>query len=120
MRHEAQILDAQRRVEGARTMIDKKETNHAFARSLSNAGLAKTRSRKDALWRVFSMQQTSHMAGTMCLLEKNGLVFFNKELYPSVWRLTDKGLEVLFAWMPELANVQIEGLARFWASPSRM
>ena len=30
---------AQRRVEGARTMTDEKETSHAFARSRSNVGL---------------------------------------------------------------------------------
>ena len=40
-------LGAQRRVEGARTMTDEQETNPAFARSLSNAGLG-LRQRIDA------------------------------------------------------------------------
>ena len=85
-------------------MNEQTKIDHAVSPSLSTAGLAETRSRKDALWRVFTSQETSHMAGTMLLLDKNGLVFFNKELYPAKWRLTDKGRGFLFAWSPDLAE----------------
>lgn len=82
------------------------DSEHAEGQSRLNDGLCQTRSRKDALWRVYTGQSISHLAGVAMLLSSHGLIFFNKKWTSSNWSLTKKGKELLFTWMPELDDVR--------------